>query len=142
MPLSEYEQSVIEQLERSLMNDDFEFGRRRRGTTSNSVLRVLAIIALLVFGMVVLAAGVTTQQIYVGVLGFVFVFMGIALASTAKKPKADYEISDSYLNMSPRDFHMSNTNRTTGSFMARLESRWDKRKEDTAGETIADAGSA
>src|SRR3954470_10980473 len=73
MPLSEHEQKLLEQLERQLHEDDPKFANSmgsdpgRSWSTRHIVIGVLATLA----GVLLLLVGVSLQNIFVGVLGFV-----------------------------------------------------------------------
>ncbi len=119
MPLSEHEQKLLEQLEKQLHEDDPKFASSmgsdagRSWSTRHLVIGVLATLA----GVVLLLFGVTIQNIFVGVLGFVVMGAGVYYAtmrgSAAGKAKA------------------AGTGRKSGkprsSFMSSLEERWDER---------------
>ena len=119
MPLSEHEQKLLEQLEKQLHEDDPKFASSmgsdtgRSWSTRHLVIGVLATLA----GVVLLLFGVTIQNIFVGVLGFVVMGAGVYYATmrgaAAGKAKA------------------SGAGRKSGkprsSFMSNLEERWDER---------------
>ena len=76
MPLSEHEQRLLEEMERSLYQNDADFvakvgGKRARPAYRSIVLGIL----LAVVGVGVLIAGVYYQQPIVGILGFVVMFI-------------------------------------------------------------------
>ena len=82
MPLSEHEQKLLEQLEKQLHEDDPKFASSmgsdagRSWSTRHLVIGVLATLA----GVVLLLFGVTIQNIFVGVLGFVVMGAGVYYA--------------------------------------------------------------
>jgi hypothetical protein len=119
MPLSEHEQKLLEQLEKQLHEDDPKFASSmgsdagRSWSTRHLVIGVLTTLA----GIVLLLLGVTIQNIFVGVLGFVVMGAGVYYAtmrgSAAGKAKS---AGASRKPGKPRS-----------SFMSNLEERWDER---------------
>lgn len=78
MPLSEHEQRVLEQIERSLYAEDPKFRAAVKKSSSKPVhggsLRLAIVLGVL--GLVVLVGGVWLQNVIVGVLGFLIMFAG------------------------------------------------------------------
>lgn len=119
MPLSEQEQRLLEEMERSLYQNDADFVATvnpRRGKPNYRVLAVGVLVAVL--GVVTLVAGVIIQQPLVGVLGFAVMFAGVLLAVTPPRS------STAAPTARP-------TKRASGSsrFMDSLNDRWDKRQD-------------
>ena len=88
MPLSEHEQRVLEQIERSLYAEDPKFraavNRSTRRHASVGSLRLAILLGIV--GLAVLVGGVWLQNVFVGVLGFVIMFGGgiMGLRSTQR----------------------------------------------------------
>ena len=83
MPLSEQEQRLLEEMERSLYHNDADFvagggGSHGRPTYARIALGVLVGIV----GVATLIAGVGIRIPVVGVIGFVAMFAGVLLALT------------------------------------------------------------
>jgi hypothetical protein len=82
MPLSEQEQRLLEEMERSLYHNDADFvaggGPHGRPTYARIALGVL----VGVVGIAALIAGVGIRIPVVGVIGFVAMFAGVLLALT------------------------------------------------------------
>ncbi|WP_258805569.1 DUF3040 domain-containing protein [Pseudarthrobacter sp. NS4] len=120
MPLSEHEQKLLEQLEKQLHEDDPKFASSmgsdpgRSWSTRHVVIGVLCALA----GVFLLLVGVTLQNIFVGVLGFIVMGGGVYFAtmrsSTTAKPGAK---AGNGKSGKPRS-----------SFMNSLEERWDERR--------------
>ena len=120
MPLSEHEQKLLEQLEKQLHEDDPKFANSmgsdpgRSWSTRHVVIGVLCALA----GVFLLLVGVTLQNIFVGVLGFVVMGGGVDFAtmrsSAAAKPGAKAGTGKS--------------GKSRNSFMSSLEERWDERR--------------
>jgi uncharacterized membrane protein YkvI len=83
MPLSEQEQRLLEEMERSLYHNDADFvagGSRRAGRPTYTMVVIGVLVA--VVGLAALIAGVVIQQPIVGVVGFVAMFAGVLIAVT------------------------------------------------------------
>lgn len=133
MPLSEHEQRVLEQMEQALYAEDPRFAKQV-GKSQARVQRnraglgvVLAIVGL---GLVLLA--VWFQQIWIGGLGFGAMVVGGYLAFTPAKSggsaigavRPDGSVKPGPQKASGKQ----GPRRAGGSFMNRLEERWDKRR--------------
>jgi hypothetical protein len=82
VPLSEHEQRLLEQIERALVDDDPKFASSvRTGDRRLKARRKLQIgAALVVVGFAVLVGGgAVAGSVFVGVLGFLIAFAGLAL---------------------------------------------------------------
>ncbi|WP_461174585.1 DUF3040 domain-containing protein [Arthrobacter sp. Z1-9] len=120
MPLSEHEQKLLEQLEKQLHEDDPKFANSmgsdpgRSWSTRHVVIGVLCALA----GVFLLLVGVTLQNIFVGVLGFIVMGGGVYFAtmrsgsSGAKGAKSG----------------TGKAGKQRSSFMSSLEERWDERR--------------
>ncbi len=120
MPLSEYEQRMLEQMERQLRSDDPKFAdslasSRRSG--SRVLLGVLALVA----GIGGLVAGVATQLAWLGILGFVAMFAGVWVALARPAQRAHGAGAPT---VSPQGRASARRG-----FMQRLEERWDRRRD-------------
>ncbi len=119
MPLSEHEQRLLEEMERSLYHNDADFvatvgthgGRRNYRTIVIGLL-----IALL--GVAGIIAGVALRQPVIGVVGFVVMFVGVLLAFSRPRQAEGAPAPD------------PSTAQTRPGFMDRLNERWDKRQDD------------
>jgi len=123
MPLSEYEQRVLSQMEQQLRSDPrlvstFTSDHRYSG-------RRLALGALLVLaGLGMLVGGVAGSLIWLGVLGFVAMLGGVMLAISRPKGAAPRPVAAARKGGgSPAPARRHN------GFMQRLEERWDKRRD-------------
>jgi hypothetical protein len=122
MPLSEHEQRLLEEMERSLYQNDADFvakvgGKRARPAYRSIVLGIL----LAVVGVAVLVIGVYFQQPIVGILGFVLMFAGVLIAIAPGKRIA----------VEPGAAEPKSAKARGGQtgFMDRMNDRWDKRNE-------------
>ncbi|MDQ1581264.1 MAG: hypothetical protein QOD05_2039 [Microbacteriaceae bacterium] len=124
MPLSEHEQRLLEEMERSLYHNDADFVaavgvRRGRPAYRSIVLGIL----LAVLGIAVLVTGVLVQAAIVGVLGFVVMFVGVLVAIAPSKRQAA-SLDDSAGNSTSQQRGASQQG-----FMDKLNDRWDKRQD-------------
>lgn len=91
MALSEHEQRVLEQIERSLYAEDPKFRAAVKKTSSKptSMASLRVAIGLGVLGLIVLVGGVYLQNVIVGVLGFLIMLTGgIYGVRAAQNPSA------------------------------------------------------
>ncbi|GKV73933.1 MULTISPECIES: DUF3040 domain-containing protein [Pseudarthrobacter] len=120
MPLSEHEQKLLEQLEKQLHEDDPKFANSmgsdpgRSWSTRHVVIGVLCALA----GVFLLLVGVTLQNIFVGVLGFIVMGGGVYFATM--RSSAGAKPGSKAAGRKP--------GRPKNSFMSSLEERWDERR--------------
>jgi hypothetical protein len=127
MPLSEQEQRLLEEMERSLYQNDADFvptTGQRRGRPNYTVLVIGALIGLL--GIATLIVGVVTQLTPVGVLGFAIMFVGVLLAVAPPRRMTSPEATKPTSGRAARG---QRPNANSESFMDRLNERWDKRQD-------------
>jgi hypothetical protein len=125
MPLSEQEQRLLEEMERSLYQNDSDFvarvtRRQGRPTYTSITLGVLGALA----GVAVIVAGLVLRLPWLGIIGFVVMLAGVLFAlrpgmraAKARGPKSSTSSGS------------SSKNATNGSFMDRMNDRWDKRNQ-------------
>jgi hypothetical protein len=124
MPLSEQEQKLLDEMERSLYHNDADFVsavNASRGKLNYGAL-VLGIL-LAVVGLVVVIVGVITHFLIIGLVGFVGMFAGVLLALRPSKSAMGRPASGPRTATSPSGA-ASKTN-----LMDRLNERWDKRQD-------------
>ncbi len=124
MPLSEQEQRLLEEMERSLYQNDADFVATvtpRRGRPNYTVMVVGILVGVL--GVAALVTGVIVRQPIIGVLGFVVMFAGvlIAVAPPRRAGAAPAPRQAPSRRGAPSG---------TSSFMKNLNDRWDKRQDD------------
>ena len=121
MPLSEQEQRLLEEMERSLYQNDADFVATARTARGRANYRFVAIgVLVAVLGVATLVAGVIIQQPLVGVLGFAVMFVGVLLA-VAPPRKSGAPTGPA----APR----SGAGAQGASFMDSLGDRWDRRQD-------------
>ncbi|MGV8897334.1 MAG: DUF3040 domain-containing protein [Rhodoglobus sp.] len=122
MPLSEQEQRLLEEMERSLYQNDADFVATVNPNRGKTNYRILVIGVLVgVAGIATLVAGVIVNQPLIGILGFAVMFAGVLLIfapprkGSAQAPSA---------RPTP-----SKSSGGSSSFMSNLNDRWDKRQD-------------
>lgn len=93
MPLSDYEQRMLEQIENALSAEDPKFASRVLGVSFRALTtrRRIQGAAVFVIGLVMLVAGVAVKAAMIGgfpivsVFGFLVMFAGAALAITGPR---------------------------------------------------------
>jgi uncharacterized membrane protein len=120
MPLSEQEQRLLEEMERSLYHNDADFVASvnpRRGKPNYTSIVVGILLVLL--GIATIITGVALHQPLIGVAGFVVMFVGVLLAlSSPRRAKGGAP-----------DAPTGSSDQTKPDFMDRLNERWDKRQD-------------
>jgi hypothetical protein len=130
VPLSDNEQRLLEQMERALYAEDPKFAsamrgaNRRPGAARRLVLGGLGIIV----GLVVLVVGVSSNQVVVGVLGFVCMLAGTAYAVSSQRRGPLGVVSASGAVRPPAGKAARGRANRTG-LLQRLEQRWDRRRD-------------
>ncbi|GGF33497.1 DUF3040 domain-containing protein [Subtercola lobariae] len=123
MPLSEQEQKLLDEMERSLYHNDADFvsavgGGRGRLNYGSLVLGVLVAIV----GLAVVIAGVVLHAPIIGILGFAVMFTGVLLALKPSRLRASKFGA-------PRGGSKSSSPANKAGLMDRLNDRWDNRDE-------------
>lgn len=128
MPLSENEQRLLEQMERALYAEDPKFASAMRGAARRpgTGRRLLLGVGGIVVGLVLLVVGVAQQMTLVGVLGFVAMLAGTAYAVSTQRRHGPTGVVGAGGKVRPAG---GSTRRRRGSFMQRLEQRWDRRRD-------------
>lgn len=124
MPLSEHEQRLLEQLEKQLHEDRrFASNMKAPGNAGRLSTRNIALGALVVIlGLAALIFGISQQLVIVGVIGFLVMFGGVALAL---KKSAKGKIGGVPGLGGPKG-----AGRGSSKFMSDLEAKWNQRKRD------------
>ena len=121
MPLSEQEQRLLDEMERSLYHGDSDFvasvGRARGGVNYTALVGG---VLLALAGIGLLLGGVLWQLWPVGVLGFVAMFVGVLIAVGTPRPARAASF--------PRATGGATSVRR-GKFMDRLAERWERRRQ-------------
>ncbi|HEX4444862.1 MAG TPA: DUF3040 domain-containing protein [Galbitalea sp.] len=130
MPLSEQEQRLLEEMERSLYHNDADYvagagGRHGKPTYGRVVLGVL----VGVLGVAVLITGVAVRIPVIGVVGFVAMFVGVLLALTPARSTLSRAPEAPDANATPRPGNTGGQ-ASGGSFLQNLGDKWDNRSDE------------
>lgn len=117
MPLSEYEQRVLEQMERQLRSDDPKLASTLHGRRHRPGRLVLAVGAGLV-GLGLLITGAAASIPVLGVIGFVVMFGAVLLGLSGPR-KAGPAAAPG---------HPVRGRAAKAGFLTRLEERWERRR--------------
>ncbi len=135
VPLSEHEQRVLEQMEQAMAAEDPKFATAMRGSSPRARQRRRLFFGGmgLVLGLVLVMLGVAQAVVPLAVVGFVLMIAAGALAATpARRPQAGpIGAVGSDGRMRPR--RAKNRSGGPGTFMQRLEHRWENRREQGPG---------
>ena len=142
MPLSEEELRLLEQMERALVEEDPKFASTLRGTAFRRSARRRAIVAGVCFavGVAVLMTGAVASIPVLGIAGFVVMLASatVALASlrgqhgpaAAADPRASHPSRGGFTVIDGgRRTKRSRSSASHGSFMDRMNERWNRRRE-------------
>jgi len=124
MPLSEQEQRALDEMERSLYQNDADFVSavsQRKGKPNYRMMVIGVLVGAV--GIIALLTGVIIQQPLVGLLGFVVMFAGVLLF--VAPPRSS---STSGTEGAPAPASGRSSKRST-SFMDSLNDRWDRRQD-------------
>jgi hypothetical protein len=142
VPLSEHEQRVLEQMEHAMEAEDPKFATAMRGRTPKARQRRRIMVGSIgvVVGLVLVVLGVAQGVVALAVAGFVLMLGAGALALTPPRKQAakgatakaqgplGAVASDG--STKPRKQRAA---KSGGTFMQRLEQRWDHRKDQGQG---------
>jgi hypothetical protein len=121
VPLSEQEQHLLDEMERSLYHNDGDIVTTVSNRVGKPNYRSIVVGILIgILGIATIVAGVVVHQPLVGVAGFVVLFGGVLLALS--RPKHSGAADES------RDSRSRATQKA--GFMDRMNDRWEKRQND------------
>ncbi len=133
MPLSDEEARLLHQLEQSLAAEDPEFASTLRGSRLVARTRRVALLSAVGFlaGVGLLLAGVMVPQTILGVVGFVAMLGSAYLFVTSYRrgfgPAA--APGPQGKGRGPQGKGKAKGPRSSGSFVDRMEQRWNRRQE-------------
>jgi len=128
MPLSEQEQRLLEEMERSLYHNDADFVATVGATKLRPSYRSIALgVLLVVAGIALLIAGVALHQLWLGIVGFIVMFGGVLLAITPGRARGGFSPSAPQGSGHGRG-HSASTKSDQG-FMNKMNDRWDRRQD-------------
>jgi hypothetical protein len=136
MPLSEQEQRLLEEMERSLYHNDADYvagaaGRHGKPTYTRIVTGVLVGIV----GVATLISGVVVRFPILGVIGFVLMFVGVLVALTPPRSSlssnpVDGPDADSTPRADGAGGRGTKGQSSGGSFLQNLGERWENRSDE------------
>ncbi|GAB3084190.1 DUF3040 domain-containing protein [Pedococcus soli] len=142
MPLSEHEQQLLEQMEQALYAEDPKFASQMQGAGARAAARRRVAIGVVgvVLGLALVLVGVNTTM-WIGAIGFAIMVAAVAFALTPpRRGKAalgavqpDGTVRHTMARPKAGQGKGPRSRRTAGSFMDRMEERWDRRKDGGAG---------
>jgi hypothetical protein len=131
VPLSEHEQQLLEQMEQALYAEDPKFASQMQGAGARASARrrlAVGVIGVLA-GLALVLVGVNTTM-WIGAAGFAVMVGSVAFALAPPRRKAalgTVQPDGSVRRTSPTK---SRTSKSGGSFMHRIEERWDRRRDE------------
>ena len=130
MPLSEHEQRLLEQMEQAMYAEDPKFASAMRGRSSRARQRrryLLGGVGLLV-GLVLVVVGVARSVVPVAVVGFVLMLAGAAFGAAPERKAGPVGVVGADASTQPRRRRAAK-GASGQSFLAKLEQRWEHRRE-------------
>jgi predicted alpha/beta hydrolase len=120
VPLSDEEARLLHQLEQSLAAEDPDFASTLRGSKFLAHNRRIAVLAVLGFlaGIALLFSGAVSAMTWLGALGFV-VMLGAAYVFVTAWRRG----------IGPDEEGEGSSQKPSGSFVDRLEERWQRRQD-------------
>ena len=135
MPLSEHEQHLLEQMEQAMYAEDPKFASAMRGRTPKARQRrrlLLGCVGVLV-GLALVVLGVARSLIPLAVVGFVLMLAGAAFAAAPERKPGPVLIGRDGAPVPRRSrggaTRAPRSSRSGGSFMQRMEQRWERRRD-------------
>lgn len=136
MPLSEHEQRLLEQMEQAMYAEDPKFASTMRGRSSRARQRRRLVIGGtgLLLGLVLVVVGVASGKVIpVAVIGFILGLAGVAFASSPDRKGgllgARGPVGAVGSDGRPRPRRRQSRSTSRQRFLARLEQRWDRRRD-------------
>ena len=120
MPLSEYEQRMLQQMEQQLRSDDPKLANTLADRRRPDVRRLSLGVVLVLLGLGGLVGGVAAPQVWLGIAGFLAMLAGVLLAMSG--PRTGTATKGGKRPSRPGS--------TQAGFMQRQEDRWNRRNEE------------
>ena len=130
MALSEHEEALLQQMEEALYAEDPRFASRIEKTKSRGLGRGRVVVGVVagVAGLALVVFSAMSSNIWLGAGGFAIMVAGIVYAITPSRTKLAAVGSDG--TTKPRAGKVKASAPRQGTFMERLEERWEKRRRD------------
>lgn len=129
MALSDHEEALLQQMEEALYAEDPRFASRIERTKSRALGRgrIVIGVAVAVAGLALIVFAAMSASIWLGALGFAAMVAGIVWAITPGRPALRSVPAD---GSAPPSGGKPRAAGKHGTFMERLEQRWDQRRHD------------
>ncbi|MGL4172768.1 MAG: DUF3040 domain-containing protein [Actinomycetota bacterium] len=133
VPLSEHEQRVLEQMEQAMQAEDPKFATTMEGASLQARQRRRYLVGGVgvVVGLALVLLGVAGSLVVVAVLGFVVMVGAGAFAATPPRRRGPIGVVGASGQPTPRKPH--SRAKSSGTFIQRLEQRWDRRRQEGRG---------
>jgi hypothetical protein len=130
--LSEHEEALLQQMEEALYAEDPRFASRIQKTESRHMGRGRIIIGVVagLAGLALVILSAMSSYIWLGAIGFAVMVAGIAYGVSPSRKTLHAVPDEGGAAASPRGQAKGRRAATHGSFMERLEERWEKRRRD------------
>lgn len=128
MPLSEYEQQILEQMEKSLTSDDPNLATKLAEPTKHSTKRYVVTISGTLVGVAILGVGVAQSLPLLGIVGFLVLFAAIALAFAVPPKVAKKDPQPVTPAGSARAGKSAKKSGRSKTLLQAFEERWDRRQ--------------
>lgn len=131
MALSEQEQRLLEEMERSLYQNDADVMSTTPKDGPVASAKAITIIVLsVVVGLGVVVAGMASSYWWIGLIGFVVMIAGIVWALRGSGSDLAAEVKEMPAAGPGRSQASGGKSRKSGgSFMDRVEDRWERRQD-------------
>jgi hypothetical protein len=133
VPLSEHEQQLLEQMEQALYAEDPKFASQMQGAGARAAARRRLAVGVLgvVLGLVLVLFGTNKGLVWLGAAGFAIMVAAVAFALTPPRRRAKLGViaADGTVRPPAQAPRATPRPKTSGSFMHRLEERWDRRRD-------------
>ena len=126
MPLSEYEQRVLEQMERQLTSDDPRLANTLQARGRRGVARWTIAGVGFVAGLLLLVAGAAKPLLLLGVLGFLLMFASCVFGFSRPRASGPIGVVNAKGGLNARP---SGQPKKAG-LLSKFEQRWDKRRDE------------
>lgn len=133
MPLSEHEQRVLEQMEHAMEVEDPKFATAMRGSSPRARQRRRIFYGCIggLTGLGLVLGGVAQSVVPLAVAGFLLMIAAGALAMAPARRTPTGPIGTVAPDGSTRTRRARRAPKASGTFMQRMERRWDSRRGDS-----------
>lgn len=132
MPLSEYEQQMLRQMEEALSAEDPQFASqlRNHGLGRPSARRLALGIVGLAVGLGLIVAAILQKWTWLGAVGFAVMVASVAQALWPMTSSGDGAPGAAKPGQAPAAAKKAKRAGRQAGFMQRMEERWDRRRDE------------